>query len=224
MSLKLLQPGVQPLGQFDGLDAEALTLLGGEVVTLVSVLNSADLGAADVTDGYVGSATAFDRRVVVTKTLSSGARPLMLADEGIAGYGTLFGTVVGGAVGKTVTGFAVLGPQNATVSGKVTCWDKPGLFAVSLDAVDTTAVTGLVASNPTLDTGDKLYATTAGLLTPNTSAKFENVSVGRFVSLDTNGSLVTSQNYLVTALNSPTGSAAPSRAFTFATFFFTPSN
>lgn len=222
MALKLLQPGVQPLGQFDGLDSEVLTLLGGEVVTLKSVLNSADLAASDSSDGYVGSATAFNRRVVVTKTLSSGKRPLMLADEGIAGYGTLFGTVVGGAVGKTVTGGTVLGPHTATGSGKVTCWDKPGLYAVSLDACDTTASTGLAATNVTLDTGAKLYATTAGLLTPNTSAKFEDVTVGRFVSFETNGSLVTSQNYLVTALNSPTGMSAPTRTFAFATFFFNP--
>ena len=30
MALKLLQPGVQPLGQFDGLDTEILTIMGGE--------------------------------------------------------------------------------------------------------------------------------------------------------------------------------------------------
>jgi hypothetical protein len=34
MALKLLQPGIQPIGQFDGLDTEVLTLKGGEVVTL----------------------------------------------------------------------------------------------------------------------------------------------------------------------------------------------
>ena len=38
MALKLLQPGIQPLGQFDGLDSDVLTLKGGEVVTFVSVL------------------------------------------------------------------------------------------------------------------------------------------------------------------------------------------
>ena len=222
MALKLLQPGLQPIGQFDGLDSEVLSLLGGEVVTLKSVLNSADVGAADVSDGYVGSATALNRRTVVTKTLASGKRPLMLADEGIAGYGTLFGTVVGGATGRTVTGGAVLGPHTATGSGKVTCWAQPGLYAVSLDACDTTAATGLTATNVTLDTGAALYATTAGLLTPNTSAKFEDVVVGRFVSFETNGSLVTSTNHMTSALNSPTGMSAPTRAFAFATFFFTP--
>jgi len=222
MALKLLQPGIQPIGQFDGLDSEVLTLLGGEVVTLKSVLNSADVGSADSDDGYVGSSTALARRTVVTKTLGSGKRPLMLADEGIAGYGTLFGTVVGGATGRTVTGGASLGPHTATGSGKVTCWAQTGLYAVSLDACDTTASTGLTATNVTLDTGGALYATTAGLLTPNAGSAFEAVVVGRFVSFETNGSLVTSTNFMTSALNSPTGMSAPTRAFAFATFFFTP--
>jgi hypothetical protein len=220
MALKLLQPGVQPLGQFDGLDSEVLTLKGGEVVTLKSVAIGAatDKGASDTSDGYVNS----DKRVVVTKTLASGKRPLMLADEGVSGYGTLFGTVVGGTVGQVSTGGTVLGPHTATGSGKVTCWDKPGLYAVSLDACDTTASTGLAATNATLDTGAALYATSAGLLTPNSGSAFESVVVGRFVSFETNGSLVTSQNHLVTALNSPTGSSAPTKTYAFATFFFNP--
>jgi hypothetical protein len=141
MSLRLMNPG-KPFGMFDGLDAEFTTLLGGEVVTLTSVtLASLDKASADVFDGYVWS----NKRVVVTKTLATGtgSRPLMLADEGIAGYGTLLGSVVGGTVGQVVAG-TVVGPHTATGSGKVTCWANPGLYAVSLDAVDTTAATGLM--------------------------------------------------------------------------------
>ena len=41
--LKTLQPGLNPLGQFDGLDAEVLTLLGGEVVSFKSVLQQLQL-------------------------------------------------------------------------------------------------------------------------------------------------------------------------------------
>lgn len=217
MSLKLLQPGSNPLGQFDGYDASTLLLKGGEVVTLKSVdVPNADKASADVYDGYINTA-GVQKRPVVTSTLTSGDRPLFLADEGITGYGTLFGSVVGGTVGQQVTGGAVLGPHTATGSGKVTCWDKPGLYAVSLDACDTNASTGLQPTNLTINTGSALYATTAGLLTPNSGAAFEAVAVARFVSFDTNGSLVTTPNNLVAAINGPA-----LKTFSFATFWFNP--
>jgi hypothetical protein len=234
MSLKLLQPGTQPLGQFDGLDTEVLTLKGGEVVTLVSTaVPPGDKAAADSFDGYTNPSSV-QKRPVVTKTLDGYSRPLMLADEGILGYGTLFGAVVGGTVGQQVNGpnsytGAVLGPHTATGSGKVTCWDKPGLYAVSLDACDTAASTGLQPTNTTIDTGKPLYYTTAGLLTPNVSLAPTGLSgavtvVGRFVDFETNGSLVTTPNRLVAALNSPSGlvSSVGPRQFAFATFFFAP--
>lgn len=212
MALKILQPGVQPLGQFDGLDSELTSLLGGEVVTFGSVLtSSSDLAASDAKDGYLNPSGS-EKRPVITKTLSSGKRPLMLADEGVAGYGTLFGTVVGGTVGSVTSG-TVLGPHTTSGSGKVTCWDKPGLYAVSLDACDTNASTGLQPTNTTLNAGDKLYATSAGLLTPNSSAKFEDLAVGRFVSFETNGSLVNTPNKLVAGLSE-------TKKFAYAVFHF----
>jgi hypothetical protein len=159
----------------------------------------------------------------------------MLSDEGILGYGTLFGAVVGGTVGQQVNGpttftGAILGPSTATGSGKVTCWDKPGLYAVSLDACDTTVTTGLQPTNNTgLDTGAPLYYTSAGLLTPNAAAAVVaaggvNPIVGRFVDFDTNGSLVNTPNRLVAALNSPSGivSSFGPPQFAFATFYFGP--
>lgn len=234
MSLKLLQPGCQPLGQFDGLDTEVLTLKGGEVVTFTSVLIPSDGGtdeaARDAFDGYSAPAGVI-KRAAVTKTLTSSSRPLMLADEGILGYGTLFGAVVGGTVGQQVNGpntytGAVLGPHTATGSGKVTCWEKPGLYAVSLDACDTTASTGLQPTNSTIDTGAALYATAAGLLTPTlaSSAGGAGPVVGRFIDFNSNGSLVTTPNSLVAALNSPSGnvSSVGPRQFAFATFYFNP--
>ncbi len=221
--LKLLQPGVQPLGQFDGYDSEVLTLKGGEVVTLISVPVSSDKAAADSFDGYVNP-SGVQKRPVVTKTLLSTSRPLMLADEGITGYGTLFGSVVGGTVGQVATGGAVLGPHTATGSGKVTCWEKPGLYAVSLDACDTNATTGLQPTNTSLDTGAPLYVTSDGLLTPYLGYATVTVPVGRFVDFETNGSLVTTPNRLVAALNSPSGnvSSVGPRQFAFATFYFNP--
>lgn len=227
MALKLLQPGTQPIGQYDGYDNEITLLKGGEVVTLVSVaLSSTDKAAYDSFDGYTndGSPLASEKRPVVTKTLASTARLLMLADEGIAGYGTLLGSMVGETVGQSVSG-TVLGPHTTAGSGKVTCWDKPGLYAVSLDACDTNASTGLQPTNATLKTGDKLFATSAGLLTPASASSFAGaglVPVGTFVSFETNGSLVNTPNKLSQALNSPTGSPAAAKTFKYAVFYFHP--
>jgi len=239
MALKLLQPGTQPLGQFDGYDSDVLTLKGGEVVSFASVTTSGqpgvytaglDQAAYDVFDGYVNSVGVLKRPAVSRKfdgttSLTSASRPLMLSDDGIAGYGTLFGSVVGGTVGQVVTGGAQLGPHTATGSGKVTCWDKPGLYAVSLDAVDT-AATGLVPANTTLAVGTGLTFTSLGLLTPvgSPNALGGAPRVGTLVEFNTNGSLVTTPNYLVAALNSPSGnvSSVQPRAFTFATIYFAP--
>jgi hypothetical protein len=224
MALKILQAGVQPLGQFDGLDSEVTSFKGGEVCSFATVtFPGTDKGAADLGDGYSGISNT---RAVATKTLTTSTmRPLFLADEGTSGYGTLFGEVVGATVGQVVTGGTALGPHTATGSGKVTLWDKPGLYAVTLDAVDTTHNTGLVPSNPTLAAGKALYATTAGLLTPLASASFAGsglIPVGRFVEFSASGSLVTTPKSLVAALNSPSGSSSPSAVFTQAVFTFFP--
>lgn len=200
----MLQPlqAQRCLGQFDGLDSELTSLLGGEVVGFASVaVSGSDVSAYDVGDGYDGTTTHY--RPAVTKTLVSGMRPLYLADEGISGYGTLLGSVVGGSAGKQVTGGATLGPHTTAGSGKVTLWGEPGLYAVTLDAVDTTGSTGLVTDNTSLTIGKALFATTAGKLTPNSSAKFESVVVGRFIEFATNASKVTSSLSMVSALHSP---------------------
>lgn len=263
MSLKLLQSSGVPLGQFDGLDVDVLTLKGGEVVSFGSTTTAGqpgvtttglDQAAYDVFDGYVnvGGSPAVFKRPVVTRLwgfnnsqyLNDGyARPLMLADDGITGYGTLFGSVVGGTVGQQVNGpttftGAVLGPSTATGSGKVTCWHAAGLYAVSLDAVDTSATIGLQPTNTSLTVGAQLSFTmstglgTGGALTPWAGANAINGGnalnspiVGNFVEFNTNQSLVTTPNYLVAALNSPSGivSSVGPRAFQFATIYFSPS-
>lgn len=227
MALKLLQPGVQPLGQYDGYDAEITLLKGGEIVTLTSVaLSSSDKAAYDVYDGYTndGSPIASEKRVVVTRTLVAGTTLFMLADEGVAGYGTMLGSMVGETVGLS-TGGTVLGPHTTAGSGKVTCWDKAGLYAVSLDAVDQNATTGVQPTNPTLKTGDPLFATLAGgALTTSGGATHTTARVGTFVSFETNGSLVNTPNKLSQALNSPSGSAAPAKSFKYAVFYFQPGN
>lgn len=221
MALKLLQTnGCTPFGQFDGLDSQYLTLKGGEVVTLGAVaLSTNDKAAHDDFDGYQNPGT---NRVVV-QFPTSGNRPLFLADDGITGYGTLFGSVVGGVVGQVVTGGTVLGPHTATGSGKVTCWSNPGLYAVSLDAVDTTSSTGLVPTNTSAVTGVGIKATAAGLLTVGSST-FENVILARFVEFESNGSLVTTPSSLVGTLNTPDGalSTTVNRTLSFAVFYWNP--
>lgn len=222
MALKLLQSGIQPLGQFDALDSQATTCLGGEVAsfTYVSIVAGTDDAAADIDDGYVAQVGT---RPAATTTLVPGARPLFLVDEGTSSYGTLMGEVVGAAVGTQSTGGTVLGPHTATGSGKWTLWDKPGLYAVTLDAVDTTLNSGLVPTNPALAGGDALMATAAGLLTPDAGAAFEAVTVARFIEFTGNGSLVNSTLSLVQALNSPSGtSTAPGAVFTQAVIHWSP--
>lgn len=230
MALKILQAGIQPLGQFDGLDSQVTTVKGGEVAgfTYVSITGS-DQHASDVNDGYVSDTKK--TRPAATVTLASGMRPLFLVDDGTVGYGMLFGTVIGGAVGQTsygplstVPGSAVLGPHTAAGSGKLTLWDKPGLYAVTLDACDTNGATGLAPTNTTLSGGAALYATTAGLLTPNVAVAFEAVVVGRFIEFSATGSRVTSSLDQVSALNSPSGTIAGYKPFAQAVFHFHPDN
>lgn len=228
MALELVQPGIQPLGQFDGYDDIYLTVKGGEVATIVGVPHR-KFGGTDLTalpsDGYIGMT-----RPAVTTALASGARPLFLVDDGISGYGTLFGSVVGGIAGQISDGVGtyngqVLGPHTATGSGKLTLWDKPGTYAVTLDAVDTTASTGLVLTNTSLSIGDALYATDAGLLTPDSNSAFEEVQVGYLLNFEPykGGSLVTTPVSLVSAANSPVGQGQPqSNAFKRALIHFNP--
>lgn len=209
MALQPLQ-ALRPFGQYDGLDSQVTSTLGGEVCTLTYVALDTDDAAADVEDGYVAPA---DTRVAVTTTLSSGDRPLFLCDDGTSGYGTLFGEVVGASTGLTSTGGTVLGPHTATGSGKLTLWNYPGMYSVSLDAVDTTENSGLVTTNPALTGGDALYATSAGLLTPDLGSAFEAVVLARFIEFAPDGSLVTTPLGQVQATNSPSGSSAPGAQF-----------
>ncbi|MCZ2224535.1 MAG: hypothetical protein LC122_13000 [Chitinophagales bacterium] len=219
MALKVFQ-NQMPWGTLDGVDSELTSLKGGEVVTLTSLaVPGTDKYAVDA-DGYLLPSSVV-KRPAVTKTLTSGKRPLFLCDEGIAGYGTLFGSLVGGVVGQDTAG-TVIGPHTTSGSGKVTLWDKVGFYGVTLDAVDTTASTGLVADNATLDSGSALYATAAGLLTPNAAAAFEAVVVARFISFESSQSFVTSNINMVQALNSPSGASALPKSLEFALIHWNP--
>lgn len=218
--LKILQPGIQPLGQFDGLDSELFTLKGGEVVTFGSTpLTSGDAAAADVFDGYQNpTANAGTRTVVqLCKTALFASRPLMLSDDGVAGYGTLFGQVVGGAVGKAVAG-ANLGIHSAAGSGKVTCWDKPGLYAVTLDALDS-------AGGSLLDPKVAPSATAGTALRPNANGVLTGAAgggpvVARFVEFSSGGSLVNTAAGMSVALTG--GASFVNRTWKQAVIHFNP--
>jgi hypothetical protein len=138
MALKLLNPGLRPLGQFDLHDG--VTLLGGEYVELQTFApepggdegHAADVGAMIAPAGTVVSFN------IATRTAAAAVLG-GLADEGTNEYGTLFGQVIGSTAGRGtmflgagVGGAAVTaGPASHVASGKVTVFDKEGLYGIS---------------------------------------------------------------------------------------------
>lgn len=206
MALYILNPGITPLGDFDCLDTDLDNVVGGEVAVLDEAsrsITSTEKAAADVLDGYVAdgidTGTPTPTRVVarIADETSETYDLFYLMDDGKAGYGTLFGEVVGTPTGLSVTSTA-LGPHSAAASGKVTLWDKPGLYAVSLTALHTDVVPTTAGTNM-YDTplpGQLLYRHTDGKLARATSTSDK---IAQFVELANNGSLVTTPARLVGA-------------------------
>lgn len=200
MALYIYQPGIQPLGQFDGYDTILATVRGGEIGTVMGlprVNSAAEKAAYDVLDGYT-NVVDLQRVGITTRITGAGIRPLWLVDEGTTGYGTLFGQVIGTPVGLSTTG-TNLGPHTAAASGKLTCWDKPGLYAISVDAVDTSA-DGFVLTNILCDPGVAVSPQTNGVLTLRSAATALAVNVGRFLEFETRPFLVTTPASLVTGV------------------------
>jgi len=155
MALKLLNPGLRPLGMFDLDDNDVGQLVGGEYVELQAV---ADVAASDVGGLLDSGGTALS----LQRTVRTAGQIGGLADEGGAGdgnYGTLFGTLVGATAGRTTSlpggGFTLIGPTTDAGSGKATVWAAAGLYGVTgssivdgANAVNTmvqgTAATGLL--------------------------------------------------------------------------------
>lgn len=156
----------QSFGQFDGYDGLSSTLLGGEVATLVNYgVTGTDKAAKDIFDGYVvtGPAPTLQNRPIVTTggSVMTGSEGgfVFLTDDGTTGYGTLFGSVVGGTAGQVVSGGTVLGPNTMTGSGKITLWHNPGLYGVTLDALNAS-----FTPSANLTVGTNLYYDAAGKL------------------------------------------------------------
>ena len=201
MALYLLQPGLQPLGQFDFDDADLPNVLGGDLGTIdrQSRTNSASVKAAYDADGYsadlidVGTPTGYRTVMRLADSATETAKPMYLLDDGKAGYGVMFGSVIGVPVGLSTTG-SNLGPHTASGSGKVTLWNQSGLYAVSSDAL----ATDVLLNNDTPIPGELLYR---GALT----GKLSRAQVGSekfvamFVELTGNRSLVNTPASLVGA-------------------------
>ena len=218
MSLYILNPSIQPLGQFDVLDTDMSSITGGEIAVLDRALranSSTEKAASDVQDGYVadlvdsGDSTQYrvvarladgysDSFLDATKgnTKVEPRRAFYLIDDGSANYGTLFGGLVGTPLGLGASG-SQLGPHTASASGKVTLWDKPGLYAVSAGstAADLNPLAGNLNDTPL--PGDILYREhDTGKLTVNS---ITGDKIGAFVELRNSGSLVTTPSRLVGA-------------------------
>lgn len=169
MALKLLQPGIEPLGQFDLEDDDASLAVGGEVGAFQALNVATDLYAADVF-------TVGPQIHVKLGSVAADGELYGLVDEGTTGYGTLFGTVIGTTVGKgtgfgasSTTGIITVGPSTVRGSGKVTLWTKPGLYGATADAFinatqfATAALNGDVFGTAADGTNDgKLRTTAAG--------------------------------------------------------------
>jgi len=148
--LILLQPGIEPLGQFDLEDSDVALVRGGEVGTFRAIDFATDGYAADVFNQ--GPSIHIKLDSVVSGGVTAPIEVYGLVDEGSSsglggrGYGTMLGQIIGGSVGQgtgvggqPTVGAVVIGPSTVLGSGKATLWTKPGLYGVTADAFRTTA-------------------------------------------------------------------------------------
>lgn len=204
MALILLQPGIEPLGQFDLEDDDAALVRGGEVAVFVAL--------DEATDAYAGDVWLPGPRVQLELgDVAADGELYGLVDEGtssastVPGYGTLFGTVIGSTVGQGTglgalsdTGAVVVGPATVRGSGKATLWTKPGLYGVTLDGWADSAEFDALALNADVH-GDSAAGATRGKLT--TAADGQQVAIGLGLATDTS---------LVSTTSSAAGEAATS--------------
>ena len=200
MALKLLNPGLRPLGTFDLDDDDVEAIDGGEYVQLQAedaAGSSADGYAADVGNvGPMGPGTAgaldgnallwnFGLNACIATSLGG------LADEGIEEYGTLFGSLIGANTGQATSqsGAVVIGPGTHRGSGKVTVWHAPGLYGVNGQATDD--ATAPIGDTTTVNDG--VYSTAAGLLTSD-QGDGSGDQLGTYCGAVTDSSLVSTTN------------------------------
>jgi hypothetical protein len=194
MALKLLQPGLRPMGQFDLEDDDQNSVLGGEFGIFEALQTSTDAYASDsAVVGPQSQVTIGDAEL----SHGSGIAPIGgLIDEGTSGangYGTLFGSVIGGTVGQGTglgsrpsQGVVTVGPRTTFGSGKVTLFHQPGLYGVTEDAVSNADFTD-GSGNWAVNT---LLQTSSGKLTSTSSSASTHTIVGYCMGTVNDSSLV----------------------------------
>ena len=152
MALKLLQPGLRPMGQFDiDNDVTKANITGGELMSLQTPAGSvAETAAADVSTPGPAAEAAFAADCTLQSKLETSGTDLIigfLSDEGVAGYGTLFGSLIGAGTGLATQsgaagGAVVIGPRTSSGSDKVTLHHAPGLYGFDGPVDGTTTAVG----------------------------------------------------------------------------------
>lgn len=197
MALKLLHPGLRPLGQFDLHTTDVGKIVGGEYVEMQSVANTEN-AAADVYQ-YGDPSTPGN---IVNFTRKSREIPNVggLADEGGKEYGTLSGDLVGGTAGRQTQfgasgGAVILGPTTDRASGKVTVWAQTGLYGIGGSGA--AFITGAATNTPLY--GRPTSGSNPGLLDPSAAAPLTSSWVATMVGSMSDSSLVSTSRRAVGA-------------------------
>jgi hypothetical protein len=197
--LRPLQPGIEPLGQFDLEDDDRALVRGGEVGVFQTLNVATDLYAADVfADPGPQVHITLDRVAAHSRLYGLVDEGTSVQGDGSASYGTMFGTVIGATTGKgtgygaqATSGVVVIGPSTTTGSGKVTLWTKPGLYGTTTDAW-TVAAEATGGSLNAVIYGDAADGTNDGKLTTNAGGN--GVGVALLVGAVDDFSLVSTTN------------------------------
>lgn len=176
--LKLLQPGIEPLGQFDIEDDDIDLVRGGEVGFFRALDITSDAYAADV---FPNQGPLIHIKL---GDLAADGVLYGLVDEGTTPeYGTLFGTVIGVTAGQgtgfgaqSTQGVVVVGPSTITGSGKATLWTKPGLYGTTVSGWESQSEFDGASLNDAIH-GHAEDGTLDGKLTTDTVGNGEQVAI-----------------------------------------------
>jgi hypothetical protein len=191
--LKPLQPGMQPLGQFDLEDDNAAYVKGGEVAAFQSITFT--------TDGYAADVYSPGLQIHLKLDKATAGQLHGLVDEGDTGYGTLFGNMIGAVAGQgtglgtmSTTGVVVIGPKTTNGSGKAALWTQPGLYGVTSDAWTSSSEFNAASLHDGLygDAFSSSVASTDGKLTTTSSSNGAKVAI--FLGHMKDSSLVSTTN------------------------------